>query len=116
MRACACVFSFILPSCAECRTNPKDPIKQLFIGAIAGPIAREVFSTVFRNSTTAAAVAAAAVTAPVALAAITPPPLQLFPPQGLPQPTATGAPPAGGVGGGGALPSSAITVSLDIFV
>ena len=40
MRACACVFSFIRPSCAECRTNPKDPIKQLVIGAVAGGASR----------------------------------------------------------------------------
>ena len=73
------------------------------------PIIGEVFSQIFMNSTTAAAVAAAAVAAPVALAAVAPPPLPMFPPQGLPQPTASGAP-AGGGGGGGSLPTSAITV------
>ena len=78
------------------------------------PIVGEIFSAVFRNSTTAAAVAAAAVSAPIALAAVSPPPLPMFPPQGLPQPTVNGAPTGGGAGGGGTLPSSAITVRQDI--
>ena len=46
------------------------------------------------------------------LAAFTPPPLSMFPPQGLPQPGSIG----GGAGGGGALPSAALSVGeIDYF-
>jgi hypothetical protein len=50
--------------------------------------------------------AAAAVVALVAFAAIAPPPLAMFPPQGLPQPSASGQ----GGGGGGALPAAVTLV------
>ena len=51
-----------------------------------------------------AAAAAAVVTAPLAVAALSPPPLPMFPPQGVPQP---GGPVSGGVG---ALPMAVIGV------
>ena len=47
--------------------------------------------------------AAAAIAALIALVAISPPPLAMFPPQGVPQPGAVSE-------GGGALPASALTV------
>lgn len=48
-----------------------------------------------------------AVAAITAVAALTPPPLMMFPPQGVPQPGGAGV----GGGGGGALPSAALSVS-----
>ena len=89
---------------------PLDPLGSLLASI---PIVGEIFSTVFRNSTAAAVVAA---TAPIALAAVSPPPLAMFPPQGLPQPTASGAPVGGGGGGGGILPSSAVTVRKLLYL
>ena len=53
--------------------------------------------------------AAAAIAGPLVLAAVAPPPLPMFPPQGLPQPSVGSAPGAGG-GGGGSLPSASLTV------
>ena len=47
-----------------------------------------------------------AVAAITAIAALTPPPLTMFPPQGVPQPGGAGI----GGGGGGALPSAALSV------
>ena len=48
-----------------------------------------------------------------ALVALTPPPLPMFPPQGLPQPGGIGAPGAApGGGGGGILPASALSVRV----
>ena len=57
----------------------------------------------------AAMAAAAAIVGPLALATVVPPPLPMFPPQGLPQPNAGNVPGAGG-GGGGSLPSTALAV------
>ncbi len=52
---------------------------------------------------------APAIGAVSALAALTPPPLPMFPPQGLPQPGGIGAP---GGGGGGILPAAALSVRV----
>ena len=49
-----------------------------------------------------------AVAAIATIAALTPPPLVMFPPQGLPQPGTAGV----GGGGGGALPSAALSVKV----
>ena len=70
-------------------------------------IEEDLLSELLENP--AAAAAAAAVLGPLALATIAPPPLPMFPPQGLPQPSSGGAPGAGG-GGGGSLPSAALAV------
>ena len=51
------------------------------------------------------AIAASIVGLPIAVAAIAPPPLPMFPPQGVPQPSV-----GGGSGGGGAIPSSVVGV------
>ena len=67
----------------------------------------DLFSEFLTNPTAVAA--AAAIAGPLALAAVVPPPLPMFPPQGLPQPNAGSVPGAGG-GGGGSLPSAALTV------
>ena len=67
----------------------------------------DIFSEFLTNPTAVAA--AAAIAGPLALAAVVPPPLPMFPPQGLPQPNAGSVPGAGG-GGGGSLPSTALTV------
>ena len=46
-----------------------------------------------------------------ALVALAPPPLPMFPPQGLPQPAEIGAPGATpGGGGGGILPAAALSI------
>ena len=50
-----------------------------------------------------AAVAATVIVAPIVLAALAPPPLPMFPPQGVPQPGAVS-------GGGGTLPTSVLVV------
>ena len=59
--------------------------------------------------------ATTAVATTLALAALTPPPLPMFPPMGLPQPTSFSQPggiqaPGGAGGAGGALPATALTV------
>ena len=57
------------------------------------------------------AVAAAIIGLPIAVAALAPPPLPMFPPQGVPQPGLSG-----GSGGGGALPSSVIGVGYQMYL
>ena len=56
---------------------------------------------------------AGAVASIASLAALTPPPLAMFPPLGLPQPLGL-QPGSLNVLGGGALPTAAVTVSLNI--
>ena len=53
--------------------------------------------------------AAAVIGVPIALAAIAPPPLPMFPPQGVPQPGAAS-------GGGGALPATVLAVRKLRFI
>ena len=54
----------------------------------------DIFSEFLTNPTAVAA--AAAIAGPLALAAVVPPPLPMFPPQGLPQPNAGSVPGSGG--------------------
>ena len=75
-------------------------------------------ASILQNNTTPAAAAAVGASI-IGLAAISPPPLGMFPPQGLPQPSAGGSGgggSGGGSGGGGTLPLAALQVCFDIFM
>ena len=56
------------------------------------------------------AAATAIIGIPIAVAALAPPPLPMFPPQGAPQPGVRG----GASGGGGAFPTTVIGVRLSV--
>ena len=69
----------------------------------------EDIAAIFQNNTAPAAIATVGVSI-IGLTAISPPPLAMFPPQGLPQPGAGGLSGGGSAGGGGTLPPVALQV------
>ena len=74
----------------------------------------EDIATIFQNNTAPAAIATVGVSI-IGLTALSPPPLAMFPPQGLPQPGAGGLSGGGSAGGGGTVPTVALQVLLENY-